>query len=101
LLAQVDRRLGLIDRLVGCFNDERNPLLVKHKLRELLAQRVFAIALGYEDLNDHEQLRHDPLLGIHHHALERAGVTGRGDAAREEQGQAEVQPHPVRRAGRS
>ena len=45
--------------------------------------------------------RHDPLLGIHHHALERAGVTGRGDAAREEQGQAEVQPHPVRRAGRS
>jgi len=64
LLAQVDRRLHLIDRLAECFQDERNPLLVTHKVRELLAQRVFAIALGYEDLNDHEQLRHDPLLGV-------------------------------------
>jgi len=64
LLAQVDRRLRVIDRLAECFQDERNPLLVTHKVRELLAQRVFAIALGYEDLNDHEQLRHDPLLGV-------------------------------------
>lgn len=64
LLAQADRRLGLMDRLAMCFKDERNALLVKHKVRELLAQRVYAIALGYEDLNDHEQLRHDRLLGV-------------------------------------
>ncbi len=64
LLRQVDRRLRLVDRLAGCFRDERDPLRVKHRLGEMLAQRVYAIALGYEDLNDHEQLRHDPLLGV-------------------------------------
>ncbi len=64
LLGQVDRRLRLVERLAECFRDERDPRLVTHRLRELLAQRVYAIALGYEDLNDHEQLRHDPLLGV-------------------------------------
>ena len=64
LLAAVDRRLRVVERLAGCFRDERNARLVKHRLRELLAQRVYAIALGYEDLNDHEELRHDPLLGV-------------------------------------
>jgi hypothetical protein len=64
LLAEVDRRLRLLDRLAGCFRDERSPLLVRHQVRELLAQRVYGMALGYEDLNDHEQLRHDPLLGV-------------------------------------
>ncbi len=64
LLGEVDRRLGLLGRLAKCFRDERNPLQVRHRLRELLAQRVYAIALGYEDLNDHERLRADPLLGV-------------------------------------
>ena len=53
----------MIDRLAGCFIDERNPDLIEHTVRTLIGQRVFGMALGYEDLNDHEQLRHDPVFG--------------------------------------
>lgn len=62
LLRQVDLSLGLTRRLATCFGDRRNPVFVEHALPELLAQRLYALALGYEDLNDHQQLRHDPLL---------------------------------------
>jgi hypothetical protein len=62
LLRQVDLSLGLTRRLAGCFDDQRNPLFVEHALAGLLAQRLYTEALGYEDLNDHQQLRHDPLL---------------------------------------
>ena len=48
----------------GCFRDARSPLLVTHKLAEMLAQRICGLALGYEDLNDHQQLRSDPLFGL-------------------------------------
>ena len=64
LLRQVDRRIDLLRRFAGCFTDGRNPLLIEHSLREMVTQRVVGLALGYEDLNDHEQLRHDPLLGM-------------------------------------
>jgi hypothetical protein len=64
LLREVDRKINLIDRLAGCFSDGRSPLLVKHQLPEMLAQRIYGLALGYEDLNDHEQLRSDPLLAV-------------------------------------
>ena len=64
LLREVDRKINLLGRLVGCFQDGRMPLLVKHRLPEMLAQRIYGLALGYEDLNDHEQLRSDPLLGV-------------------------------------
>jgi len=64
LLREVDKRLGLIDALAGCFSDRRDPAKTRHTLRTLLAQRVFAIALGYEDLNDHDQLRRDPLMQL-------------------------------------
>jgi len=64
LLREVDRKINLIDRFAGCFSDGRSPLLVKHQLPEMLAQRIFGLALGYEDLNDHEQLRSDPLLAV-------------------------------------
>jgi hypothetical protein len=64
LLREVDRRVNLLGRLAGCFIDGRSPLLVKHPLGEMLAQRVYGLALGYEDLNDHEQLRSDPLLAV-------------------------------------
>jgi len=64
LLREVDRKINLIDRLAGCFSDGRSPPLVKHQLPEMLAQRIFGLALGYEDLNDHEQLRSDPLLAV-------------------------------------
>jgi len=64
LLREVDRKINLLGRLAGSFVDGRSPLLVKHQLSELLAQRIFGLALGYEDLCDHEQLRSDPLLGL-------------------------------------
>jgi hypothetical protein len=62
LLRQVDRNLGLTQSLAECFWDGRNQLFVDHSVRELLAQRILGLALGYEDLNDHDQLRRDPLL---------------------------------------
>lgn len=61
LLREADRRLGLLDALDRVIPDPRNPQLITHSQRSLLAQRIFGIALGYEDLNDHTQLRHDPL----------------------------------------
>lgn len=64
LLREVERRINLLGRLAGCFRDGRNQDLVEHKLSEMLAQRIYGLALGYEDLNDHEQLRSDPLLGL-------------------------------------
>jgi hypothetical protein len=64
LLRQVDRRLGLIDALAACIPDPRDPARITHDLRTLLAQRVFGIAMGYEDLNDHDALRNDPLFQI-------------------------------------
>jgi hypothetical protein len=64
LLRETDRRINLLGRLAGCFSDGRSPWLVTHQLSEMLAQRIYGLALGYEDLNDHEQLRNDPLLGV-------------------------------------
>jgi len=63
LLGRTDEAIGLIDRLAGCFIDERNPELIEHEVRTLVGQRVFGMALGYEDLNDHENLRHDSVFG--------------------------------------
>jgi Transposase DDE domain group 1 len=62
LLREVDRRIGLLKRLSECFLDGRTQSRVRHSVREMLAQRVYGLTLGYEDLNDHEQLREDPLL---------------------------------------
>ena len=62
LLRQVDLSLGLTRRLAGCFGDQRNPIFVEHSVPELLAERIYAGAPGYEDVNDHQQLRHDPSL---------------------------------------
>jgi hypothetical protein len=64
LLRQIDKRIGLIDALTACLPDSRDPAKTIHDVRTLLAQRVLALALGYEDLNDHEQLRKDPLLQL-------------------------------------
>ena len=63
LLQRTDQAIGLIDRLARCFVDRRDPSLIEHSMRTLIGQRVFGMALGYEDLNDHEQLRHDPVFG--------------------------------------
>jgi DDE family transposase len=62
LLRETERRTDLLKQFAACFHDYRNPLLVEHSLKSLISQRVIALALGYEDLNDHDQLRHDPLI---------------------------------------
>lgn len=64
LLREADRRLGLVERLAGCIPDPRNPDLIEHDQRTMPAQRIFGIALGYEDLNDHAALRRDPLFSV-------------------------------------
>lgn len=60
LLREVDRRIGLIDALTQCIADPRDPTKITHALRTLIAQRLFAIALGCEDGNHHHDLRNDP-----------------------------------------
>jgi Transposase DDE domain group 1 len=64
LLAAADRAIGLMRRLAGCFHDVRRPEWIEHEVVTLLGQRVFGIALGYEDLNDHEELRYDPVMAV-------------------------------------
>jgi hypothetical protein len=62
LLGRTDRRLGLLRRFAGCFVDGRSSRDVEHTIERLVGQRVMGIALGYEDVNDHDELRHDPAL---------------------------------------
>lgn len=62
LLRELEAKTGLLADLARCFDDHRDPELIEHTVAELLKLRVFALALGYEDLNDHDQLRSDPLL---------------------------------------
>jgi hypothetical protein len=64
LLGQVDRGLGLVRRFAACFTDRRDPRYVEHRVEALVGQRIFGLALGYEDLNDHDELRKDPTLAV-------------------------------------
>ena len=64
LLQAVTQRIGLTQRLAACFVDHRDPRRCEHPLQRLLAQRLFGLALGYEDLNDHDRLRDDSLLAL-------------------------------------
>jgi hypothetical protein len=64
LLGATDRAIGMMDRFAACFHDERRAALIEHEVVTLVGQRVFGIALGYEDLNDHDELRHDPLMAV-------------------------------------
>jgi hypothetical protein len=79
LLREVEAASGLLAKLAGGFLDHRDPEKIEHTVEELLKQRVFALALGYEDLNDHDQLRTDPLLAV---------LVGKGDPT----GQDRVEP---------
>ena len=90
LLAEVDRRLGLLEQFAACFKDHRNPDLVEHSVEELVRQRVFGLALGYEDLNDHDELRTDPLL---------ASVVGKADPTGSDRRQEQDRGKPL--AGKS
>src|ERR1700746_469200 len=60
----VEKRIGILNQFAACFTDYRNADLIEHTVQELVAQRVYGLALGYEDLNDHEELRNDPLLAV-------------------------------------
>jgi hypothetical protein len=64
LLGATDRAIGLVARFAACFRDARDPERVEHEITTLIGQRVFGIALGYEDVVDHDQLRHDPALAV-------------------------------------
>ena len=64
LLGAADRAIGLVRRLAGCFRDARDGRFIEHTVATLVGQRVFGIAMGYEDLNDHDELRHDPLMSV-------------------------------------
>jgi hypothetical protein len=64
LLREVELKAGILRRFAACFDDFRDPLKIDHTVEQLLKQRIFGLALGYEDLNDHDQLRHDPLLAV-------------------------------------
>jgi NAD(P)-dependent dehydrogenase (short-subunit alcohol dehydrogenase family) len=64
LLGAADRAIKLVERFAECFHDVRRPELIEHEVATLVGQRVFGIALGYEDLNDHDELRHDPVMAV-------------------------------------
>jgi hypothetical protein len=70
LLAELEARSGILARLAMQFTDHCEPAAIEHTVRELMAQRVFGLALGYEDLNDHDRLRLDPLVAV---------MVGKGD----------------------
>jgi len=83
LLREVEAKTGILRRFAACFTDHRDPERVEHSVGELLAQRVFALALGYEDLNDHDALRHDPLLAV---LVGKADPTGQDRRRHEDRG---------------
>ena len=64
LLREVDRAIQLLDQFAACFTDHRDPTRLTHPVSQLVRQRVYGLALGYEDLNDHDALRHDPLMAV-------------------------------------
>jgi hypothetical protein len=85
ILREVDLKTGVIDRLADCFVDHRHPSFIEHLLSELLRQRILGLALGYEDLNDHDRLRLDP---VHAVLAGKEDVTGRHRVHEEDQGKA-------------
>jgi hypothetical protein len=64
LLRETEQATGIIDQFAACFTDHRNPDLIEHSVEDLIAQRIYGLTLGYEDLNDHDDLRHDPMLAV-------------------------------------
>jgi len=64
LRREVEKRTRIIAQFAACFRDHRKAERIEHRVEELVAQRVYGLALGYEDLNDHEELRRDPLLAV-------------------------------------
>ena len=86
LLGEVDARIGLLDRVAQCFQDYRDPEAVEHSVRDLVAQRIYALALGYEDLNDHDELCRDSLLAM---------LVGKSDIVGETRARARDKGYPL------
>jgi Transposase DDE domain group 1 len=98
LLGATDRALGLVECFARCFSDSRLPELVEHTVATMVGQRVFGIALGYEDLLDHDALRHDPIMAVLAGKLTArrkncAPVAGKSTLNRLELGKAEPAPY--------
>jgi hypothetical protein len=98
LLRATDRAVGLIDRFAQCFSDSRSEALIEHTVATLIGQRVFGIALGYEDVVDHDTLRHDPIMAVLAGKLTAkrqncAPVAGKSTLNRLELGKAEPTPY--------
>ena len=85
LLREVEKRTGIVRRFAACFTDHRDAKRIEHGVKELVAQRVYGLALGYEDLNDHDQLRQDPLLAV---LVEKEDPTGESRARERDRGKA-------------
>jgi DDE family transposase len=85
LLRKVEQLTGIIRQFAACFTDHRDPSLIEHTTEHLVAQRVYALALGYEDLNDHDDLRRDPLLAA---VVGKPDPTGRSRTRRRDRGKA-------------
>jgi len=83
LLDKTEEAIGLLSRAAGCFVDHRNPDLIEHTVEQLIRQRVFALALGYEDLNDHDELSRDPLLAA---VVGKCEPTGQARRSRRDRG---------------
>lgn len=85
LLREADRRMNLLGRLAVCFTDHRRPELIEHGVAEMVSQRVYGLALGYEDVNDHDQLCRDPVLAL---LAGRSDVTGQDRRCPQDRGKA-------------
>src|SRR5487761_939124 len=85
LLREVEKRTGIVERFAACFTDHRDGERIEHTVKELVAQRVYGLALGYEDLNDHDELRRDPLMAV---LAEKEDPTGESRARERDQGKA-------------
>jgi Transposase DDE domain group 1 len=85
VLHKLEQRTAIVRRFAACFTDYRKPDLIEHPLLDLITQRVFGLALGYEDLNDHDQLRADPMLAV---ALGKDDVPGEQRRRRQDRGKA-------------
>lgn len=96
LLGAIDRAINLVGRFAACFHDARMPERIEHDIATLVGQRIFGIALGHEDVVDHDQRRHDPVLAI----LAGKLAARRGDCAPLHAGRFAVRPQGRQRAFR-
>jgi len=85
LLREVEKRAGVIEQFAACFTDHRDAELIEHTVKALVGQRVYGLCLGYEDLNDHDDLRRDPLLGL---LVGKSDLEGQGRLRKRDEGKA-------------